>query len=167
MKNPEGLPKADPAKPSFGDVPAGRWSYDAIEWAFDAGIIQADDNGNFRPADPITRAEMAVILVKVEKLTDKAPDNTFSDIDDRLDHDDILKVARAKIFQGYPDGTFRPDNSATRYEVVAAMVRYLLGGEPTDEMWEDIDLPFTDTPRRHWGYRYAAMAVMGYRPLVP
>jgi len=149
---------------SFTDVAASRWSYDAIEWAFAAGITEADENGCFRPAEMLTHAEMAVMLVKAENMTEIA-ENTFSDLGDHPDSDAILKAVAAGIFTGYPDGTFRPDGNATRYEVVAAMVRYLLGGEPLDEMWATIELTFTDVQKSHWAYKYVALAVKGYTNL--
>ena len=41
------------------------------------------------------------------------------------------------------------------------MIRYLLGGEPEEEMWQDIDLIFSDIPSGHWAYKYVALAMNG------
>ncbi|MCL1809547.1 MAG: S-layer homology domain-containing protein [Clostridiales bacterium] len=147
--------------PSFNDVEADRWSFDAIEWAKGADIAGADENGDFRPADPLTRAEMAVMFVRVEKLTEMA-ENIFSDIDGHPAEDDILKAVEVKIFNGYPDGTFRPEGSTTRSEAVAALIRYLMGGEPADSTWQSITLTFTDVARTDWAYKYIALAVTGF-----
>lgn len=155
-------PAANADNPSFNDVAAGRWSYDAIEWAADAGIIEADANGNFMPKSDLTRAEMAIMLARAEGWTDIS-DNIFSDIDGHPAYDDILKAVAAGIFRGYEDGTFRPDNTATRYEMVTALVRYMLGGEPSDDMWENIDIKLTDTPRTHWAFKYLALATAGLK----
>jgi len=165
LSNPYGLPAADASKPSFTDVAPGRWSYNAIEWAVSAGIIEADNSeGNFHPGEPLTRAMMAVMLVKMEEWMETA-DNIFSDIDDHPYLDAILKATKAGIFVGYPDGTFKPDETAVRVEVVTALVRYLLGGEPTDEMWTDISVALIDIPRSHWAYKYVALATTGYAML--
>ena len=153
---------ADKDKPTFADVPSARWSYNAVEWASGAGIVEADENGNFRPADMLTRAEMAVMLARAEKMTGME-ENTFSDLADHPDRDDILKVVSAGIFEGYPDKTFRPGNTATRYEVVAAIVRYLLGDEPTDEICKNIEITFTDVPEGSWAYKYVTLSVNGYK----
>jgi len=162
--NPEELPEADPNTKSFIDVAATRWSYDAIEWALEEGIIEVGEDGRFRPAEMITRAEMAVMLAKAIGLTEKA-ENRFSDLDEHPDLDYILIAVNAGIFEGYPDGSFKPDALINRYELVAALVRYLLGGEPTDEMWEDIEVTLTDVPRTHWAYKYFALATTGYTAL--
>ena len=161
LKNPQGAPIADVATQSFNDVRPGKWSYDAIEWAKTAGIIEANAAGNFRPSDPLTRAEMAVMLVKAEKLTEAA-ENIFNDLAGHKDAADILKAVKVNIFTGYEDGTFRPDGNSTRYEAVAALVRYLLGGEPADNMWQNIANKFTDVSKTHWAYKYVMLAVNGY-----
>ena len=152
---------ADKSNPSFNDVASTRWSFNAIEWALGEDIIEADEDGNFRPADPLTRAEMAVMLTRAEDLTEEA-ENTFSDIDEHPDCEDILKAVEAGIFTGYPDGTFRPDGSTTRSEAVTALIRYLLGGEPTDDMWQNVELEFTDVAHSNWAYKYIVPAVTGY-----
>jgi len=160
IKNPDELPEADIDNPSFSDVLPGRWSYNAVEWAKGTGITETD-SGYFRPSEPITRVEVAAMLVKLEEWTEVA-ENIFIDIEEHPNYDDILKAVQAGIFIGYPDNTFRPDEGIIRYELVTAMVRYLLGDEPEDSMWRDVVLPFTDVPYDHWAYKYVAMATAGY-----
>jgi len=164
IKNPDDLPVADTDDPSFEDVAPGRWSYDAIEWLVAAEAV--DPGGKFRPTDKITRAEVAEMLARADKLTEMA-DNIFSDIENHPARDYILMGVNTGVFEGYPDGTFRPDNNMTRYALVAAMVRYLLGGEPTEDMWEDIDFKLVDVPQSHWAYRYVALATAGYVAIPP
>ena len=149
---------------TFNDVAEDRWSFDMIEWANAEGIIEADEDGNFRPRDNLTRAEMAVMLARAENLTEMA-ENTFSDLEGHAAADDILKAVEAGIFEGYQDGTFRPNATTNRYEVVTALVRFLLGDEPTDEMWENVILRFTDVSTGHWAYKYVVLSANGYLPL--
>jgi hypothetical protein len=160
LKNPDSTPAADKSMPSFRDVAPQRWSYNEIEWAANAGLIEVGD-GNFRPTEPLIRAEMAVILVKADGLIEMA-DNTFSDLEWHPVKADILRAVKAKILSGYPDGTFRPNDNSTRSEAVTALVRYMLGGEPTDEMWQNINLKLNDVLRSDWAYKYIALAVNGY-----
>jgi hypothetical protein len=160
LNNLQPLPQADETNPSFKDVAVGRWSYNAIEWAKKTGLTEADAEGNFRPADPLTRTDMAVMLVKANNLTEMAED-TFNDLAGHPHRNDILKAVQAKIFTGYPNGTFNPEGSSTRNEAVTALIRYLLGGEPDDEMWQGISLTFSDVPRSAWAYKYIALAVNG------
>jgi hypothetical protein len=155
------IPTANPGNMSFGDVRAGRWSFNSIEWAKSAGIIEANAAGNFRPSEPLARSEMAVMLVRAENLT-QAAINNFSDLAGHSAATDILRAVHVGIFTGYEDGTFRPDGNTTRYEAVTALVRYLLGGEPAPAMWQNINLTFSDVAQSHWAYRYVALAVRGY-----
>lgn len=39
-----------------------KWAYDAVDYVARKGLMQGDENGKFRPNDPITRAELAVVL---------------------------------------------------------------------------------------------------------
>jgi N-acetylmuramoyl-L-alanine amidase len=47
---------------SFTDVEVTRWSAKKIQWARANGIVAGKANGEFRPTDPITRAELMAIL---------------------------------------------------------------------------------------------------------
>jgi N-acetylmuramoyl-L-alanine amidase len=47
---------------TFTDVEATRWSAKKIHWARANGIVAGKANGEFRPTDPITRAELMAIL---------------------------------------------------------------------------------------------------------
>ena len=54
-----------PAAPvEFTDT-AGHWAIGAIERWSELGIIIGESDGRFRPDDPVTRAEMAIILQRV------------------------------------------------------------------------------------------------------
>ena len=164
LMNPDAPPAADESDPTFSDVAPERWSYHAIEWAVTKGIIGATESGAFDPGSELTRADSAVMLARVEGWATVA-ENTFSDIADRPEMDCILKAVAAGVFKGYSDGTFRPDAIATRYELVTAMVRYLLGAlgvEFPDNLLSEITVTFVDTPQAHWAYRYVALATVGF-----
>ena len=98
------------------------WSEAAIEKWSDLGIIQGSD-GKFRPEDPITRGEMAVIIDRIMKFQ-TAAQNTFTDLDDAFYTDAILKCNAAGIITG--DGTsVRPTDNITREEAVVMLGRAL------------------------------------------
>ena len=52
----------------FPDVPVDSWYNDAVNKVFKAGIMAGYIDGNFKPQQPITRAEMAVIISRMLKL---------------------------------------------------------------------------------------------------
>jgi len=161
LHNPDGLPEENSERQSFTDVAPDRWSFDAIEWAVSAGIIESGAAAMFLPRDELTRAEMAVMLVRAEGWTEGAEDR-FSDIEDHELANYVLKAAYAGIFEGFPDGTFRPDATATRFEMVTALTRYVLGRAVEDEMIEGVEFTLTDVPPTHWAFRYVVLATVGF-----
>ncbi len=54
---------------TFPDVLCDYWAYDYIQWAYDIGIINGYTDGTFHPDAPITRAEMIVMLWRLNNPT--------------------------------------------------------------------------------------------------
>ena len=62
----------------YPDVEKTKWYADAIKKASAAGIMIGDDQGNFRPKEPLTRAEAAVVVCRLldrieATITEKTP----------------------------------------------------------------------------------------------
>ncbi|KHO62664.1 N-acetylmuramoyl-L-alanine amidase [Thermoanaerobacter sp. YS13] len=53
--------------PMFKDVPQNHWAASSIERLAQLGIVKGDEQGNFYPDRPITRAEVAALLDRVLK----------------------------------------------------------------------------------------------------
>lgn len=104
----------------------GHWAQAAIGVWSDRGVLNGDDQGNFRPDDSITRAETATVLdnlISYEKQSVKV----FSDV--KKEDWFALAVSRlyeAGVITGYEDGTIRPTNGVTRQEA-AVMIGRALG----------------------------------------
>ncbi|HEX3010584.1 MAG TPA: S-layer homology domain-containing protein [Syntrophomonadaceae bacterium] len=73
-----------------------------------------------------------------------AANPTFSDISRHWARESINNVAALGHLSGYPDGTYRPDNSMTRAEFVTALIS-CLGAEHNDTITSN----FNDTTK-HW-----------------
>lgn len=54
-------PEPKPTK-TYSDVATNRGSYKAIKWATQQGIVQGYKDGTYRPTEPCTREQIAVIL---------------------------------------------------------------------------------------------------------
>jgi hypothetical protein len=121
----------------FLDVPTTATHHDAIETLAVAGILGGHPDGTFRPADPVSRAQLATLLVRSLEL----PGGTahgFSDV--RGAHEAaIAAVAAAGIMTGYPDGTFRPERAVTRAQL-ASTLRAGLGLPPAVPSFTDVPL---------------------------
>nr|WP_255570868.1 S-layer homology domain-containing protein [Cohnella sp. CFH 77786] len=107
---------------SFEDTKT-HWARDAIAAAVAGGIVAGYDDKRFGPDDPITREQMAVMIVRASKLQAVAEPTAFTDGADISDwaQEAVSAVKAAGILQGYPDGTFRPQAQATR-AMAAAMI---------------------------------------------
>jgi len=108
----------------FGDVEANRWSSKHIGTLAKGQILSGYPDGSFRPGSNITRAEIAVIASKFEKLA-KIETNKFSDISLHWAKEYINSAAENGWFDGYPDGTFKPDQYITRAEFVTLVNKVL------------------------------------------
>lgn len=62
----EGFWSTAPAGP-FPDVAPNRWSAAAIEIVKNAGLMSGYPDGTFKPTNPVTREELAVVLAKLLK----------------------------------------------------------------------------------------------------
>ena len=109
------------ASAAFSDV-RGHWAQAEIEKWSEKGIVQGY-GGMFRPNDPVTRGEMAVILDRIMKYQAKA-DNSFSDLDQSWYTDAILKANAAGVILGN-DGKVRPKDNITRQEAAGMIARAL------------------------------------------
>ncbi|MEF2965693.1 S-layer homology domain-containing protein [Paenibacillus sp. M1] len=103
----------------------GHWAEEAIGAAYSHGIVKGYASGNFGPDDPITREQMAVMLVQALHLPDPASETSFADQDQIAGwaRNSVMAAAGAGLLSGYPDNTFIPEAQATRAEAVAAIWR--------------------------------------------
>ncbi|PEM29568.1 S-layer protein [Bacillus wiedmannii] len=78
------------------------------------GIFKGDENGNFRPKDTLTRAELAQILTKAYELKAKSP-HTFTDIrENHWARDAISALQSNNVAVGTGEGKFEPEMLVTR-----------------------------------------------------
>ena len=112
----------------FADT-SGHWAEEYIATTTAYGIVSGYDDSSFGPDDPITREQMAVMLVKALKLSPAEGDSQtqFADRDSISDWamDAVAIATQEGIMTGYPDNTFAPQGSATRAEAVTAIISAL------------------------------------------
>ncbi|TNJ67133.1 c-type cytochrome [Paenibacillus hemerocallicola] len=96
-----------------------------IVTAIEYGIVDGYPDSSFRPDKPISRAEIAAIVTRSEVLdTGDSASVSFRDV--TVDHwaGGVIRAAvKAGLFNGYEDGTFRPDHSISRAEAAAVLNR--------------------------------------------
>lgn len=107
--------------PGYPDLSESHWAYNDMVTLVELDIFKPE--GKYEPNKPLTRGEMAQILVKTFELNSiKA--STFKDVtrEDKA-FKEIQILASNGISSGYSDGTFRPDANVTRAEFAVFMSR--------------------------------------------
>ncbi len=100
-------------------------------------------NGQVRPQNAITRAEVATIFFRL--LTDDVREENFTSTNKYTDvaagawyNNAVSTLGAMGIITGYPDGTFRPNAYITRAEFAAIAARFDTDGDKTLAAFSDI-----------------------------
>lgn len=116
----------------FDDIDEADACHDAVNWAVSAGIITGYPDNTFRPANSVTREELAVMLYRYAQTLDLGFKGLWMF---RLDYPDIANISdwayealcwctMKNVCGGYPDGTLAPQGTATRAEAAAMLERF-------------------------------------------
>lgn len=133
---------------SYSDVHDGDWFSGNVRALCRLGLF--DDADTFQPNEPITRAEMVDLLVRLAPTASGSA--TFSDVPaDYWAAEQIGIAASLGWIGGYPDGTFQPENSLTRAEACSIIGRMTgrLGDAAQAEKLMALGL-YTDMTASHW-----------------
>ncbi|MFZ4453162.1 choice-of-anchor I family protein [Salibacterium aidingense] len=114
----------------FEDVP--EWAADEVKAVYEAGIATGKTNGRFFPQDPITREQMAAMLVRAYEYqtgeTAEAAEISYNDRDSisSYAHDSVEKAAGLEWMTGTGDGMFQPKEASTRAQAakVISMLKH-------------------------------------------
>lgn len=117
----------------FKDVNQKDWSYNYVNWGYQEGIVNGMGEGLFKPDDPITREQMAVMLCNYAVYQNFAlPQKeglkvSFKD-KNRISYwamDYVYTVAGSEIMTGMGDNTFMPQGIATRGQAAKIIHEYI------------------------------------------
>lgn len=90
------------------------------------GVLKGYPDGTLKLENTINRSEVATIMVRIRGHEDELidlPGREFADVYDGFWASGYIQNAyKLNIIQGYPDLTFKPENSISYAEVVAIMV---------------------------------------------
>ena len=114
-----------------------RWSTKFIKHLVSKGIVTGYTDGTFKPEKNITRAEFATIVCRYlesEGLVDGVDTSEVNlwDIESNWAKEYIKKMAAKGYINGYPNGSFKPNNLITRAEV-SAIVALMDGAEKPEK----------------------------------
>ncbi|PQP88135.1 S-layer homology domain-containing protein [Paenibacillus sp. AR247] len=108
------------SKEDYTDVPADSWFESAFSIAREAGYYTGYPGNAAKPAESLTRQDAAVLLARAFEISenDTAPTLFFPDQENIGVYAREAVRALSGYFQGYPNGTFRPEEPITRAEIV-------------------------------------------------
>lgn len=108
----------------------------------------------FKPEQPITRAEFVRYLIKAKEFY-LSNDTKSSFVDAAKFKTDAVYIATAVengLINGFPDGTFKPEQPIKRSEIAAILVR-------SELLQAESGVFFEDVPIDHWANPYVLATV--------
>lgn len=116
------------ASNSYPDVAETDWYYSTVMDATEQSIITGFGDGTFKPAEPLTRGQFAVILYRIEGEPPVHNQITFQDVPaDSYYYDAINWAELYQIAMGYDYNIYRPDQSISREQLATMLWRYECG----------------------------------------
>lgn len=148
----------------YADVTKDDWYAFAVSYMTENKLIMGYPDGTFKPNNPISRAEFAAIASRFDQLK-TGLNLPFNDVGaGHWAYDVIASAADKGWVNGYPDGSFKPENKITRAEVVSTTNRML-------NRYADLAFakahktelaPMRDMDESHWAYGAAVEAMNGH-----
>ena len=112
----------------FADVGPGAWYAGYLGALVEAGAVSADPDGGYRPAEAVTRGELAVMLARTLELPlGEGP--AFADVEPGTETASAASaLAAARVTRGCSAGPplrFCPDDPVTRAQIASLLTRSL------------------------------------------
>lgn len=117
---------AAPIVSAFEDVPDGYWASCDINTLTDNNVIAGYPDRTFKPNLPVSRAEMATLVVKGFNLNNDVTCTTdmFKDVpESHWANKTIAKAVSNGLMAGYPNNTFKPNQPVSRAEAFTIMAK--------------------------------------------
>lgn len=143
------------------------WAKNALLELFKKGIITGYEDNTIKPDKKITRAEMAVLLMRAKGIVPQ--------LEVELDFVDVTEVpkwatgyikeaVRLEIITGYPDHTVRANEEVSRAEAIVMLMKSFNQEPSTDNLKYFEDYAYIP----NWARGYLSMAynnniIMGYQ----
>lgn len=146
----------------FNDISNDYWAKNEVNYLASKGLLNGYEDGTFRPENPITRAEVATILVRSNSNIKQNLKKVFPDIsDNHWASKYIEKAAELGYMVGYEDGSFKPDKVITRGETVVTLNR--IYRKPCDfKETNNSKILFTDLDKNNWAYNDIIKAILSH-----
>ena len=112
-----------PVSEIFIDIAPDAWYKDAVQYAYDNGLMTGTSATEFAPEATTTRAMIVSILARLEGV-ERAEAAGFADVSDEWYATAVNWAANVGVVNGYEDNTFRPNTAITREQLAAMLMNY-------------------------------------------
>ena len=110
----------------FSDLNGFDWAEDSIAYLAKNNVINGDGNGNYKPANSVSRKEAAKMIVCAFSLKDNGNESSYNDVSaDDWAKDYIEIISKNNLMLGDNDNNFMPDAQLTR-EMMATIIYRVL-----------------------------------------
>ncbi len=118
------IQELDPSSLPFTDISDADWYLDAIQFAYNNGLMDGTSDITFSPNEITTRGMLVTILHRLENKPASAA-SRFQDVAGEQYYADAVAWAAANnIVSGYGDNLFGPNDAITREQMTAILYRY-------------------------------------------
>ena len=117
--------EAAPEPLPFTDVAETDWFHDAVQYAYENGLMDGVGDGQFAPNATTNRAMVVTILYRLAGEPAVSGDAAFTDVADGLWYTDaVLWAAQKGIVNGISETEFAPGGDLTREQLATVLYRY-------------------------------------------
>jgi len=105
---------------------SGHWAETQIQSWLDEGLASGYPDGTFKPNREVSRAEFVAMVNRAFGIESEGALSGFADVKEgQWFYDDVMAAKAEGYVGGYPDGTFKPQNSISRQEAASSLARLL------------------------------------------
>lgn len=145
----------------FADVTADSWFAEAVGVLAARGIVTGYEDKTFRPQQPVSRAEFAVLVARAlglepAEFPQSAPGFADAAQIPSWAQKEVVFLAANGIIQGDMGSNFRPQDHISRAEITAILIRALGLEEQAREVGEASG--FIDLDQVQWAKGYISLA---------
>lgn len=128
----------------YVDVPETSPYDTAINYLSDVGVIQGYPDQTFRPNQNVNRVEFLKLVLESSNIEpDVSTPTPFPDVDEEAWYGKYVRKARSEGWiEGYPDGTFKPEQSINKVEalkIIGEVQEWATEEEPDEQPFADIN----------------------------
>ena len=107
------------------ETTVGSWAANAVDFAYECGLINGIGGDRFGPDASMTRAMLVTVLYRAAGSPEVTITTNFTDLDVGSYYYEAVVWANVMgIVNGITDTTFSPDGPVTRQQIAAILYRY-------------------------------------------